>query len=196
MLITYQNVLEDAWTSSTVLPQPGAAPVKPHRSGPPARRERIKVPALPKPGSMSGSGAPANAKAFHARQNVKKKISNLMPPPPRPERPLLVVPPPQKVAPVASTEIEEEETGTPEPETIPGIPVAAEQENDLIVSKLENSLPPWEGPVGEKGWMQEPADLQAKLEEIIKTMKYFRDNGYSISLSRRFYFHPVLDTVP
>lgn len=127
---------------------------------------------------MGGSGAPANAKAFHARQNAKKKLSNLMPPPPRPERPLLVVPAPfQKVAPVASTEIDEEEVGTPEPDTIPGVPVAAEHENDLIVSKLDNSLPVWEGPVGEKGWMQEPSDVQAKLEEIIKTLKDFRDNG-------------------
>jgi hypothetical protein len=127
---------------------------------------------------MGGSGAPANAKAFHARQNAKKKLSNLIPPPPRPERPLLVVPAPlQKVAPVASTEIDEEETGTPEPDTVPGIPVAAEHENDLIVSKLDNSLPVWEGPVGEKGWMQEPSDVQAKLEEIIKTLKDFRDNG-------------------
>ena len=137
---------------------------------------------------MGGSGAPANAKAFHARQNVKKKISNLVPPPPRPERPLLVVPPPQKVAPVTTTEIEEEETGTPEPEMIPGIPVAAEHENDLIVSKLENSLPAWEGPVGEKGWMQEPTDVQAKLEEIIRTLKDFRDNGYDIYLLKDYVF--------
>ena len=195
MLTAHQNILEEAWTTSTVLPQPGAAPVKTQRTGPPTRRERIKAPALPRPGSMGGSGAPANAKAFHAKQIAKKKISNLIPPPPRPERPLLVVPPPQKVAPVVAADIEEEEVGTPEPETIPGIPVAAEHENDLIVAKLENSLPVWEGPVGEKGWMHEPPDVQVKLEEIIRTLRDFRDNGYGILLSRRFYFHPVLDTV-